>query len=217
LHLGPGQVQAFSIYAEELLRWNRRMNLTGLQEEADVVVKHFVASLAFTVAFPRGVSHRLADIGTGAGFPGIPMKIALPLLQVILVEASRKKISFLRHICTSLHLEGIRPVRMRAEDLAADAAYCEQFDLCVARAVGRRELLVRVAEALLRPGGCLILSGREKEEDPLPESNFLFFREARTVRIPSLGLVRSILVWEKREAQGRARVRGAPSELLWGE
>lgn len=202
LHFTSDQVQAFSLYGKELLRWNRRMNLTGLQREVEVVINHFLASLAFTVAFPRELPQSLADIGTGAGFPGIPIKIALPHLRVMLLEASRKKISFLRHICALLHLEGIEPVRMRAEELAADPAYRQRFDLCVVRAVGERERLLRVAGMLLRPGGRLILSGREKEEVPLPESELLAFRERRTVGFPTLGLQRSLLIWERKGPKG---------------
>ncbi|MDH7500595.1 MAG: 16S rRNA (guanine(527)-N(7))-methyltransferase RsmG [candidate division NC10 bacterium] len=202
LHLASEQMEAFALYGEELLRWNRRMNLTGARREAEVVIDHFLASLAFAVAFPQGVPQRLADIGSGAGFPGIPLKIALPHLQVVLVEASRKKVSFLRHICTLLELKGIEPIRGRAEELASDPAHQQRFDLCVARAVGRKGFLLKVAGLLLRPGGRLIVSGREKEEGQVPGSSLLAFREVRKVGLPTPGLERSLLIWETRGPAG---------------
>jgi 16S rRNA (guanine527-N7)-methyltransferase len=198
LDLAPDQLKAFSLYAEELLRWNRKMNLTGLHEEVDVVISHFLASLAFTVAFSRGLPLRMADIGSGAGFPGIPIKIACPQLRVTLVEASRKKVSFLHHVCTRLQLEGIEAVRARAEELAVRPSCREGFDICVARAVGRRESLLAVVGPLLRSEGRFILSAREREEGPWPESASLAFQQERKVRFPSLGLQRRLLIWERR-------------------
>lgn len=198
LRLASEQARAFSLYAEELLRWNRKMNLTGLHEEMDLVIKHFLASLAFATAFSHELPLRMADIGSGTGSPGIPLKILCPNLVVTLVEASRKKTSFLRHICVLLHLQGIECVRMRAEELAKDPSYGEGFDICVARAVGGRESLLRVAGRLLRPGGRLILSGREREEGPCAESASLVFKEKRKVRFTSLDLERTLLIWERR-------------------
>jgi 16S rRNA (guanine527-N7)-methyltransferase len=94
LHLDPQQEEAFFLYEKELRRWNRKMNLTRVGGGMDLVATHFLASLAFTVAFPRDLPLKLVDIGTGAGLPGLPIKIACPHLDLTLIEASRKKASF---------------------------------------------------------------------------------------------------------------------------
>jgi 16S rRNA (guanine527-N7)-methyltransferase len=197
LHLEPGQVEAFFLYAEELSRWNRKMNLTRIREGTDLIVKHFLASLAFTAAFPRELPLRLVDIGSGAGFPGIPIKIACPHLYLTLIEASRKKVSFLRHVCTLLKLREIEVVRARAEELASDRGYGGRFDVAVVRAVGSPEGLIGMAGALLRLGGRLILSAKVAEERSFPEGGGLAFKDSLRVRFPSVGLERKLLIWEK--------------------
>jgi 16S rRNA (guanine527-N7)-methyltransferase len=202
LLLAVDQTRAFSLYAEELLRWNRKMNLTGAQEAMEIAVNHFLGSLAFTLGFPQDVPQKLVDVGSGAGFPGLPIKIACPALQVTLVESSRKKTSFLGHICRLLHLERIECIRARAEELAGDPAYRESFDVCVARAVGKTHFLVEISEGLLRPGGRLISSGREQAEGPVPGGGSLIFQENRRVRFTSLGLERRLLIWEKKGRPG---------------
>lgn len=198
LLLAVDQIRAFALYAEELLRWNRKMNLTGARETMEIVTNHFLGSLAFPLGFGQDLPQKLVDVGSGAGFPGLPIKIACPALQVTLVDASRKKASFLGHICRLLHLERIECVRARAEELARDPAYRESFDVCVARAVGKTDFLIDISEGLLRPGGRLISAGREQAEGPFPGQGSLEFQENRRVRFASLGLERRLLIWEKK-------------------
>ena len=197
MSLSINQIRAFSIYAEELLRWNRKMNLTGARAATEVALNHFLGSLAFLLGFERDLPQNLVDVGSGAGFPGLPLKIACPALQVTLVEASRKKTSFLGHICRLLNLEGIQCIRARAEELAGDPAYRDSFDVCVARAVGKTDFLIDISGSLLRPGGRLISAGREQGEGPFPGRGSLAFRENRQVRFASVGLERRLLIWEK--------------------
>ena len=198
LHLGPRQVKAFFLYAEELSRWNRKMNLTRVQGGMDLITKHFLASLAFTVGFPRGLHLQLVDIGSGAGFPGVPIKVACPHLRLTLVEASRKKVSFLRHLCTLLNLQEIELVRARAEQLASDPRYRGRFDVGLVRAVGSREGLIGMVGPFLRPGGHLVVSAKAKEEGPFPEAGGLTFKESLQVTFCSGDLERRLLIWEKR-------------------
>jgi len=199
LYLGPRQLEAFLLYSGELSRWNRKMNLTRVREGIDLIAKHFLASLAFTAAFPRELPLRLADIGSGAGFPGIPIKVMCPHLHLTLIEASRKKVSFLRHICAILDLREIEAVRARAEELAADRGYRGRFDVAVVRAVGNREDLIEMVGPFLRPGGRFILSAKAKEEGPFPEAGGLAFKEILEVRFSCVGLERRLLIWEKRD------------------
>ncbi len=185
------------------------MNLTRVREGTDLIAKHFLASLAFTAAFPRELPLRLVDIGSGAGFPGIPIKIACPHLYLTLVEASRKKVSFLRHVCTLLNLGKIDAVRARAEELAPDPGYRGRFDVAVVRAVGSREGLIGMVEPLLRCGGRFVLSAKAEEEGPFPEAGGLAFKQSLQVRFSSLDLERRLLIWEKREEAG-CKVRLVP-------
>jgi 16S rRNA (guanine527-N7)-methyltransferase len=198
LCLGPRQVKAFFLYAEELSRWNRKMNLTRVREGMDLITKHFLASLAFTVGFSRELHLQLVDIGSGAGFPGVPIKIACPHLGVTLVEASRKKVSFLRQLCTLLNLQEMESVQARAEQLATDPRYGGRFDVALVRAVGGRERLIGMVGPFLRPGGRVVVSARAKEEGPFPEAGGLAFRESLEVTFRSADLKRRLLIWEKR-------------------
>jgi len=198
LELAPVQVEAFCLYARELKRWNERFNLTGLREERKVFTRLILTSLAFSVAFPSPLPRRMVDVGTGAGLPGLPLKIAFPFLQITLVEATRKKASFLHHISAYLGLEGVEVLQTRAEDLIGQAEFRERFDVGVARAVGKRELLLRIMTGLVRPGGRVIFSGGGEEEQPPAEGGALSFLQHRKVGFPSLGLEMKLLVWERK-------------------
>jgi 16S rRNA (guanine527-N7)-methyltransferase len=119
IHLGQTELDLFAAYHRELLLWNQRINLVSEKSSQEIVIRHFLDSLTVAphIDRPDGL---LIDIGSGAGFPGIPLAIALPGLQVMLVEASRKKSSFLSHIARTLHLEGVTVIRERVESLIGE-------------------------------------------------------------------------------------------------
>jgi 16S rRNA (guanine527-N7)-methyltransferase len=155
------QVGAFSVYLAELRKWNRAYNLTGLHTDRDIVVKHFLDSLLFLKVLP-GEAHSVADIGSGAGFPGVPMKIMRPGLGMVLVEPSQKKVHFLDHILRILHLDGVEIFHGRVEDingLLVDAA--------VTRALFRSGEFVIKAERILKKNGVLILSKGPRADEEL--------------------------------------------------
>ncbi len=155
------QIEAFSLFLVELKKWNRAYNLTGLQTDADIVIKHFLDSLLFHKVLPGNV-RTVADIGSGAGFPGIPMKIMQPELGMALVEPSQKKAQFLAHIQRTLRLDGLTIVNIRVEDI-----HGELFDAVVTRALFSIHEFIHKAESILEEHGVLILSKGPKVDEEL--------------------------------------------------
>jgi 16S rRNA (guanine527-N7)-methyltransferase len=149
--LSASQIEFFWLYLQELLEWNRRFNLTAIKNPEDIVIKHFVDSLT---PFPYlDFSGSLLDIGSGAGFPGIPLKIAAPQLQVHLVDANRKKISFLKHLTRTLGLEGITVLHSRVEEMTHPE---KPFQIIISRAFQRLEPLIQLVSPLLESGNTLV-------------------------------------------------------------
>ena len=134
--LSEQQLNQFQLYYQILIDWNQRINLTAIVDFEDVQIKHFLDSLTVaTVLSDIATGHRLLDVGTGAGFPGIPLKILFPSLQVVLLESVTKKVKFLNHLISQLGLQGVEIINDRAENLGRNAAYREQFSVVVSRAV----------------------------------------------------------------------------------
>ena len=150
------QMEQFLRYQQELLDWNTRMNLTAITEPEEVLIRHFLNSLSLLSAYDQPHTH-LLDIGSGAGFPGIPLKIMRPNWQVVLVEATGKKVTFLRHIIETLQLQDIVALQGRAEELAHQASYRATFDVVTARAVASLPTLFEYAAPFCRVGGQVIL------------------------------------------------------------
>lgn len=159
LHLSPIQLEQFTIYYRELINWNQRVNLTAITDYEEVQAKHFLDSLALTLALKLsvgGVNLRVVDVGTGAGLPGIPLKIILPDVDLVLVEATAKKADFLCHVKHKLGLDNIKVVVGRAETVAHDVEYREKFDLVVSRAVAHLPVLVELTLPFCDIGGGFI-------------------------------------------------------------
>jgi 16S rRNA (guanine527-N7)-methyltransferase len=156
LRLSDGQLHGFSLYARELLAWNERVSLTAITEPHEIEVKHFLDSLSCLLALKPRAGDKLVDVGSGAGFPGIPLKIACPQIRVVLVESIGKKAEFCRHIVQLLGLEGVQVIQARAEQLGRDPEYRGRHDWAVARAVARLPVLLEYLLPLLRVGGVAI-------------------------------------------------------------
>lgn len=154
LDLNSGQLKAFAWYAKELQEWNRRINLTAITDPLEIEVKHFIDSLTPLRVVDRPGS--LVDVGSGAGFPGVPLKIAQPNLQVTLVEATAKKVGFCRHVIEGLGLSGIQAVHARAEELGQQPAHRGQYDWAIGRAVASMAVLAEYLLPLLKVGGTMI-------------------------------------------------------------
>jgi 16S rRNA (guanine527-N7)-methyltransferase len=161
LTLTAGQRQSFHLYYQDLVAWNARFNLTAITDEKGVQIRHFLDSLSCLLAI-RNAERRqsLIDVGSGAGFPGLPLKIVYPSLRLTLLEATGKKTTFLHHIVDLLDLREVNIIHARAEQLGHDPAHRERYDWAVARAVAAMPTLAEYLLPLCHLGGhCLAQKG----------------------------------------------------------
>jgi 16S rRNA (guanine527-N7)-methyltransferase len=164
--LDAGALDRFSSYLDALLEWNPRVNLTRITDPEQIAVKHFVDSLTCLRAAEFGPSARLADVGSGAGLPGVALAIARPDLRVTLIESSRRRCDFLRHVIRALGLDRVEVACLRAEDAGRQDYYRQSYDLAVSRAVARLAVLAEYCLPLVRVGGAFLAQkGREAETE----------------------------------------------------
>lgn len=163
LNLTEEQIEKFEIYKKELLEWNERINLTAIRLPEEIDTKHFLDSLTVLPFIPKETK-TIADIGTGAGFPGIPLAIMKPEIEVTLIESIGKKCKFLEHIREALNLENVEVVNARAEEVGAHQDYSKKFDVVTARAVTKIEDLVTYSFPLLKKNGLLLAQKGTKED-----------------------------------------------------
>ncbi|MFM7174901.1 MAG: 16S rRNA (guanine(527)-N(7))-methyltransferase RsmG [Caldilinea sp.] len=162
IELPTGALAAFARYGRELVEWNTRLNLTSIVASAEIQTKHFLDSLVSLPVLAEELGQplpalRLLDVGTGAGFPGIPLKLALPALQLTLMEGTQKKIAFLEHLLAQLGIGPVTLVHGRAEELGRLPAHRERYDVVVARAVAPLNTLAEYLLPLVRRGGLAVL------------------------------------------------------------
>jgi 16S rRNA (guanine527-N7)-methyltransferase len=172
--LSGESIYAFKTYSRLLKEWNEKMNLTNILDDKGIALRHFIDSLTLVPHLEKESKRqkrehlRLIDVGTGAGFPGIPLKVTLPLLQVTLLDSLRKRISFLDAVCTELSLEGIETVHARAEDAGRSKQHREKYDIATARAVASLPILCELCLPLVKVGGIFLAMkgniGTEAEE-----------------------------------------------------
>jgi 16S rRNA (guanine527-N7)-methyltransferase len=162
LKSSEGQVNAFMVYLAELKKWNKSYNLTGLKKDEDIIIKHFFDSLLYLNVMPHG-EIKVTDIGSGAGFPGIPIKIVRPEIEMYLIESSGKKSIFLRHIIKFLRLQNIEVIEERVENIK------ESFlvDVAVTRALFTIEDFIKKVSHIVKQGGILIHSKGPKVKEEL--------------------------------------------------
>ncbi len=172
MELTSVQVEQFCRYGELLLTWNQKMNLTAITQPKEVVIKHFIDSLAFGKLLPDfAVGIRLLDIGTGAGFPGIPLKLVNPGLEVVLVDALGKRLKFLQEVIAELGLSGVDTVHARAEEIGRNGEYREKYDVVTARAVARLPVLLEYALPVLKVGGRFLAGKGHQADEEIREAD----------------------------------------------
>lgn len=201
LEFNDRQKEELEIYLKLLIDFNRRINLTSIDEPREIVVKHFLDSL---VAFKHIPPHSsVIDIGTGGGFPGIPLKILQPSLQMVLIDSVKKKIDFLNLVIQKLGLKNIEAYHVRAEELGHDDRFREQFDICLSRAVSSLSVLLEYQLPLLKEGGLSIIykaRGVEQEVKEAEEAlNILGGRvlEIEPQDVPFLQAERNLILIKK--------------------
>ena len=164
------QVEQFRTYYDELISWNEKVNLTAVTGREEVQKRHFLDSLAVASTLPATILHgsdRLLDVGSGAGFPGLPLKIAYPRIDITLLEATGKKTAFLRHVVDRLGLEGVEVVAGRAEEQAHRPELRERFGAVASRAVARLDVLAELCLPFCAVGGVMIAQKGPKVEEEL--------------------------------------------------
>ncbi len=181
LTLEPATLVSLERLVDELLHWNARRNLTAITARDEIIEKHLVDSL--TVLPFAQQAMRLLDLGSGAGFPSLPLKIVCPSLEVVAVDSVEKKIDFHRHVKRLLQLEGYTAVAARIEALAQDAAFRCRFDLVTARALSRLDQVVTLAAPFLAPGGRLIAMKGPEGRDEVLECGESLAREGWSVHL----------------------------------
>ena len=205
LALTPRQLDQFETYHRELALWNQRVNLTSVTQYPEVQAKHFVDSLTVCLAFPGGMAPqlRVVDVGAGAGFPGLPLKLAFPDIRLALVESAGKKARFLEHLVASLGLSGVEVHTGRAEELAHRPELRETFDLALSRGVALLPALLEYTLPFCCLGGRAVLLKHGGIEDELAGAARALdllggsLEEVHLVRVTSLADNRVVVAVEK--------------------
>ncbi|EZH66130.1 16S rRNA methyltransferase [Bacillaceae bacterium JMAK1] len=166
LTLSKEQEQQFETYAHELVEWNKNVNLTRITEEEEIYEKHFYDSLLASQCYEFDQVKTMIDVGGGAGFPGMPLKIVYPHIQLTVLDASKKRIQFLEHLADVLNIDGVSFVHARAEDGARDVNHRDHYDVAIARAVARMPVLAEYCLPFVKPQGVWIaLKGKGGTEE----------------------------------------------------
>lgn len=206
IHLSPSQINQFAKYESELLIWNEKFNLTAIRDPEGIRTKHFLDSLSILVELKSPTPLRLIDVGTGAGFPGIPLKILLPNMQLTLVESVGKKASFCRHIADTLQMENVEVITARAEDLGQNPVYREKFDWAVARAVASMPVLAEYLLPLVRVGGAILAQKGESAHAEVQSAERALrilggsLRKITSVTLPGIAEERFLVIMDKKAA-----------------
>lgn len=203
IRLSEQQLEQFQCYYERLIEKNKVMNLTAITEYEEVVDKHFVDSILLGSVKELSGKKRVIDVGTGAGFPGIPLKIVYPELEITLLDSLNKRVKFLDEVIEELGLTGIQAVHSRAEDLAQDAAHRQKYDICVSRAVANLSTLSEYCIPFVKQGGYFISYKSTQIEEELKQAKKAVqvlggtLEQVETVQIPGTTIERQFVMIRK--------------------
>jgi len=166
INLDEDKINQFKSYQQELLEWNQKTNLTSITEPVQVEIKHFIDSLSCLKIIDSPRSNKIIDIGSGAGFPGIPIKIVYPNKDIILLEATQKKVDFCRHVLNKFDLNPNAALVGRAEDIAHDVNQREKYDIAISRAVASLPALMELLLPFVKVGGTAIaMKGKDIQQE----------------------------------------------------
>ncbi len=203
ISLSDRQFMQFDRFYELLIEWNKVMNLTGITEYKEVVLKHYIDSIIVTKYFDFSKVSRVIDVGTGAGFPGIPLKILLPDVQFDLLDSLNKRINFLNAVTQECNLSGIKAVHARAEDYARNKENRESYDLCVSRAVSNLSTLSEYCLPFVSVGGHFISYKAGNMGDELKDAQNAIkllggnISEVVNITLPNSDIERTFVIIEK--------------------
>lgn len=220
LHLSPEQLEQFNRYYQLLVEWNEKMNLTAITDEEEVYLKHFYDSLSAAFYFDFSGSLAICDVGAGAGFPSIPLKIAFPDIQVTIVDSLNKRITFLNHLANELQLSNVHFFHDRAETFGKLPEHREQYDVVMARAVARMSVLSELCLPLVKVGGAFLAMKAASAQDELQSSHKALkvlggrLREDHSFLLPMEESERTIMVIDKIQATPKKYPRkpGTPNK-----
>jgi 16S rRNA (guanine527-N7)-methyltransferase len=199
LGLTDEQADACMVYLVELEKWNRKFNLTAIRDEREIITKHFIDSFSYLKGFRPGPGMALLDMGSGAGFPALPIKIAAPALSVIMVESVRKKGTFLRHIIRTLRLDGVEVLDARTGALLPE--HHARYDIVTARAFADMGTALKEGSLFLKPGGLMILSRGPAEtvgDDTVAEQG-MRVKERHEIILPGSNAPRALWVFQNKD------------------
>lgn len=197
IDLSVEQVNSLFIYLAELKKWNRKINLTAIRDERDVIIKHVLDSLSYIKGFDPPAGPRLLDMGSGAGFPALPIKVIKPDISVTLVESVKKKASFLRHIIRTLGLAGAEVIDKRIEEI--EKSSWSLYDVVTARAFATMDAALAAGVPFLKTGGLMVLS--RGPEETISEKEFrntdVYVEKKIELTLPHSDYKRAIWVFKK--------------------
>jgi 16S rRNA (guanine527-N7)-methyltransferase len=220
IETSPEMIKTFQVYMEGILAWNEKINLTAIIDREEFIRKHYIDSLLCYEFEELQKASKIIDVGTGAGFPGVPLAIVFPDKQFVLMDSLKKKLNVIDELCNELGIKNIVTLHGRAEDLARDSKHREKYDICVARAVANVAVLAEYALPFIKVGGSLLAykgSDYRKELDDGRNSINLMGGKLiaeRAVVIENLGLDHKILVISKikNTSMKYPRKAGTPSK-----
>ena len=215
LNLTEDQISAFNKYYELLYEWNKKINLTAITEPKDVAIKHMVDSLSCFKADLFKENTSLIDVGTGAGFPGLPLKIFYPSLKLTLLDSLNKRVKFLQLVVDELGLKDVEVIHARSEEAARNKKYREKFDLATARAVARLPIICEYCLPFVKDGGTFIaLKGRQYEEEATQAQKAIKIlggeiADIMPVKLPEIDDKRAVIYIKKVKSTPKAYPRKA--------
>lgn len=217
VEINDEEINEFSLYMDLLLEWNEKINLTAITEKNEIILKHFIDSLTIYKYIKE--NDKIADVGTGAGFPGIPLAIMKNKNEVILVDSLNKRINFLNEVIKKIELENVIAIHSRAEDLGKDKKYREKFDIVTSRAVANLTVLVEYLLPLVDVGGyCICMKGPNIEEE-LNQSKFAIrtlggkIEKVEKIILPDSDFERNIVIIKKEQYTDKRYPRKAGMPL----